>query len=86
MPCSVLIHGTGHLSFQFFRILFDFEQNYLYFCNRKNKGVPHGLRTDGLRLYPANLMRLVPPKGLLLLTSCHLVKKQLFVFTCKFIN
>ena len=30
-------------------------------------------------------MRLVPPKGLLLLTSYHPVKKQLFVFTSKFI-
>ena len=32
------------------------------------------------------MMRLVPPKGLLLLTSYHPVKKQLFVFTSKFIN
>ena len=54
---------------------------FAYFAPVKTKGCP-----DGLRLYPVNLMRLVPPKGLLLLTSYHPVKKQLFVFTSKFIN
>ena len=48
--------------------------------------MPTGNDTNGLRSYPLNLMRLVPPKGLLLLNLLLCEQKQLFVFTGKFIN
>lgn len=60
--------------------------SFPYLCLRKTKGCPTGNNTDGLRSYPVNLMRLVPPKGLLLPPPAIRSKKQLFVFTGKFIN
>ncbi len=42
-----------------FLILSVVIDNLFTFASVKTKGCP-----DGLRLYPTNLMRLVPPKGL----------------------